>query len=296
MSTTLTNAMTAKDMTLYIAGRNIGTITECSITGNSALSDVSVIGDNFKKYVRTFKNFSGSWTMWIQDLEALGLVLGEYWVDPTKTETWPTIDYNGYDMNITHVQGSHTGEEIIADTNKIAQKFVAAGATLSALKLWGGSGDITATVTVETDNAGSPSGTPVTNGTSTVTNFSGANGWVTVTFASDPVLVKGSTYWIVFTQSDVTPTDIGISTTDIYAGWGYKEFTGTWGALVANDLSFYINTTDNSTVLQMELTDGTNTHVFTADIGPGTGSFTINTEEPISAEVNYVAKTVTYSG
>jgi hypothetical protein len=295
MSTTLTNAMTAKDMTLYIAGRNIGTITECSITGNSALSDVSVIGDNFKKYVRTFKNFSGSWTMWIQDLEALGLVLGEYWIDPTKTETWPTIDYNGVDMDITHVQGTHPTHIEIGATEKVAQKFIAAGATLSAtaIKLWDTTyvGDATTTVTIEADTTGSPSGTPLD--TDTLDFSSAVAGWRTADL-SLATLVKGSTYWIVVAVDSTTR--VGVAATDIYPGWGHKVFSGTWGLLVANDLSFYINTTDNSTVLQMELTDGVNTHIFTADIGPGSGSFTINTEEPISAEVSYVAKTVAYSG
>ena len=138
--------------------------------------------------------------------------------------------------------------------------------------------------------------TPVTNGTSTSTDFSGVNGWVTVTFASDPVLVKGDVFWVVFTQSDASATDIGISTTDIYPDWGYKEYTGTWGSLQDNDLAFYIETTDDTTVIQVELTDGTNTHILEGNIAFGTGSFSINAEEPISAEVSYVAQDISFSG
>jgi hypothetical protein len=233
--------------------------------------------------------------MFIEDMEALGWVLGDYEVDPTLQETI-SVAYNGTNIKVNHIQGSHDGEEIIADTYKIAQKFVAAGNSLTALKLWGGSGDASATVTIETDSAGEPSGTPVTNGTSTSTDFSGANDWVTVTFSSDPVLVKGDVFWVVFTQSDVSATDIGVSTTDIYEDWGYMENTGTWGSLQDNDLAFYIETTDDTTVFQVELTDGVNTHIIEGDIAAGNGSFSISTEEPISAEVEYVAQDITFTG
>ena len=295
MSTTLTHATTCKDLKMVVAGRTLGSITECSITGSSALKDVSTLGFDYKKNIRSFRDFSGSWTMFIEDMEAVGLILGEYWVDPTKTETFPTINFNGRELDITHVQGTHPTNVELLTTEKVAQKFRAAGATLSAtgIKLWdtGYVGDATTTVTIEADSTGSPSGTPLDTDT---VDFSGAAPvWVTVDLSA-ATLIKGDWYWIVCAVDSTTR--FGRSSTDIYEDWGYKEFSGTWGSLETNDLSFYIQTIDNTTTLQVELTDGVNTHVMYADVGPGSGSFTINLDEPISAEVSYIAKTVTYSG
>jgi hypothetical protein len=294
MSTTLTGVTTCRDMSLYIAGRKLGSISEASITGNSALKDVSSLGFDYKKNIRSFKEFSGSWSMWIEDLEALGLILGEYWVDPTKLETWPTINYDGSQYLVTHVQGSHAGTVTVTTGNEVAQKFRAGGSTLTStgVKLYNaGSGDSSVTVTVEADSSGEPSGTPLDTDT---VDFSGGAGWVTADLSS-ATLTKGNWYWIVCAVP-TTSTGFGRSSTDIYEDWGYMENTGTWGSLEDNDLSFYIETTDNSVSMVIELTDSVNTHIINADIGPGTGSFAVNLDEPISAEVNYTAKTVTYSG
>lgn len=295
MSTTLTGATTCKDMKLFVAGRNIGSITEASITGNSALADVSVLGKEYKEHIRTMRKFDGTWTMWIEDLEAMGLILGEYWVDPTKSETWPTINFDGAQYKVTHVQGTHPTNVEIAGTERVAQKFRAGGSTLTAtgVKLWdtGYVGDATTTVTLEADNAGEPSGTPLDTDT---VDFSGAApDWVTIDLSA-ATMTKGNWYWIVAAVDSTTR--FGRSSTDIYEDWGYMEYSGSWGAIETNDLSFYIETVDNSISFVIELTDGVNTHLITADIGPGSGTFTINTEEPISAEVNYTAKTVIFSG
>jgi len=292
--TTLSNPMTARDMKLIISGRTMGSLTECSITGNGNLADVSTLGKTYKKRMRTFKNFSGSWTMFIEDMEALGWVLGDYEVDPTKNEP-VSVSFNGTNVTINHIQGSHASDVSVADTEKIAQKFVAAGNSLTTLKLYTTTGgDSTVTVTIEPDNSGSPSGTPVTNGTSTSTDFSGS-GWVTVGFSSNPVLVKGDVFWVVVSITGTT-TPISRADTDIYEDWGYKVYSGSWGSLQSNDLSFYIETTDDTTVIQVELTDGINTHIIEGNIVAGTGSFSVTADEPVSAEVNYVAQDIQFSG
>ena len=294
MSTTLSRVMTCKDMKLIIAGKTVGDIKEFSIDGDSGLADVSVLSKGYKQHVRTKNEFSGSWTQLISDFEALGLVLGDYEVDPTQTESI-SMSFNGASYDIKHIQGSHGADISVAGSAKVAQSFVAAGNTLSALKLYTTSGgDSSCTVTIETDSSGSPSGTPVTNGTASGVDFSGS-GWITVTFSSDPVLVKGDTFWIVVSVPSTT-TPISRSTTDIYEDWGYKTYSGSWSSLETNDVSFQITTTDNDTVIQIELTDGVNTHIIEGIIGVGAGSCSITLEDPLTAEITYSAKTITFSG
>lgn len=294
MSSTLSRVMTCRDMKLIVAGRTLGTIKEITFEGDSGLADASVLSKHYKQHVKTKNEFSGTWTQLIADMEALGLVLGDYEVDPSKTESI-NMTFNGASYDIKHIQGTHAADISVAGTQKVAQKFIAAGNTLSALKLYTTTGgDASCTVTIETDNSGSPSGTPVTNGTASGVDFSGS-GWITVTFSSDPVLVKGDPFWIVVSVPSTT-TPISRSTTDYYEDWGYKTYTGSWSSLEDNDLALQLTTTDNDTVLQIELTDGVNTHIIEGIIGVGSGSCTITLDEPLTAEVTYSAKTITFSG
>lgn len=63
-------------------------------------------------------------------------------------------------------------------------------------------------ITIETESAGNPSGTPITNGTSN--NIAGASlsetaaTWTNITFASAFTLSAGTTYYLVFQRSGAT--------------------------------------------------------------------------------------------
>ena len=93
-------------------------------------------------------------------------------------------------------------------------------------------------ITVQTDNAGSPSSTPIANGTST--GIAGASlstsvgAYKTFSFASPFTLTAGTTYWIVFertsTTSDINCYSVGgqlnQSAANIYASFIGKTYYG----------------------------------------------------------------------
>lgn len=114
----------------------------------------------------------------------------------------------------------------------------------------------TLTLTIQADSSGSPSGTPITNGTAnTVAESSlptGFNTFTAFTFSTPPVLTSGVTYWMVVT-TDGTPSDVNhtqLSDAPAYAsGLAKAEKTGAWetagadsGATV-NDYGIQVNGT-----------------------------------------------------
>ena len=96
-----------------------------------------------------------------------------------------------------------------------AQSFVA-GATTSIKNIWlymyksrqyisGTFGDLA--VRIETDTAGAPSGTLVTNGSLTIATAlipQTSPGWVQAAFSTAPSLTSGTTYWIVLSAASTT--------------------------------------------------------------------------------------------
>lgn len=291
MSTTLSRVVTAKDIKVIVSGRTIGSITELSLNGNSGLADTSVLGKQYKQSVRTKKEFSGTFTMLISDMEAFGWAFGDYEVDPAQVETI-NMAYNGQSVDILHIQGLKDASVSVASGEKVAQKFRAAGKTLSLVKLYNnGSGDSSVTVSVEADNSGVPSGTALASAT---VDFSGSTGWLTADLSA-ATLTKGNWYWIVVSVPTTTTT-LSRSSTNIYEDWGYMIYSTSWGTLNSEDLAFYIKTTDNETIIQVELTDGINTHIIKGDIGIGNISTTVSQDEPIKAEVNFTAQELIFSG
>jgi len=96
----------------------------------------------------------------------------------------------------------------------------------------------TMTMTIETDSAGSPSGTPVTNGTANTVAESGLStsfGEITFTFATPPSLSAATQYHIVITSNRANDTsnhvkwNHGSNTTNYANGDGKrKDSGGTW--------------------------------------------------------------------
>lgn len=112
----------------------------------------------------------------------------------------------------------------------------------------------TLTVTIETDSAGAPSGTPVTNGTSQTILASSvpwraASGgeWSSFSFSSNVSLSSGTTYWVVITGSYTTSStnyiEVSTDTGNGYASGDSATYNGTsWtGASAGTDLLFAID-------------------------------------------------------
>ena len=130
----------------------------------------------------------------------------------------------------------------ITAKSKLAQSFqIATGTTITEVRLYlkkVGSPTGNLTVKIETDSAGDPSGTPVTNGTSdtvAASTLSTSYGYISFTFATDPSLSATTTYWLVLETADSqSNTDYVIWGADesspSYADGEMKSYTGSWAA------------------------------------------------------------------
>jgi hypothetical protein len=109
----------------------------------------------------------------------------------------------------------------------------------------------TLTYTIETDTAGAPSGTPVTNGTATTirafdTEYK-SDQWTPASFASNVALTSGTTYWLVLTGSyAASATNYITASTDTgngYASGDCSTYNATsWtGCSAGTDLLFAID-------------------------------------------------------
>lgn len=111
----------------------------------------------------------------------------------------------------------------------------------------------TLTVTIETDSAGAPSGTPVTNGTAqtvlatSVPWRSQTGEWISFKFSSNVSLTASTTYWVVitgnYTASASNYIEVATDTGDGYASGDSSTYNGTsWtGASAGTDLLFTVD-------------------------------------------------------
>ena len=93
----------------------------------------------------------------------------------------------------------------------------------------------TPTIYILADNAGSPSTTTIPTGTATFGSVATSYGWVTISFASPPSLIAGTTYWLVLdnsTQSSSNYYTIGANADSSYASGTAKtgSYGGSWTA------------------------------------------------------------------
>lgn len=153
-------------------------------------------------------------------------------------------------VNDLYVFGGNTNSSSVGTlrTNKIACKIIprsnvtAQNISCYLAKFGTPTGNVT--VEIQTDSAGAPSNTPIANGTSNNLAASGlpanAPSLQTIAFASPFSLVAGTTYWVVFKESDNSDTNnVIIQVTSNVAsvnGGAYASFTGmkaistTWSA------------------------------------------------------------------
>lgn len=132
--------------------------------------------------------------------------------------------------------------------NLIAQSFIAGKTPLKSVTLWKKANTGTFTgdvvVTIQADNAGAPSGTPLSTTTilnATYNGYSAESAFV-VNLPSDLTLQLGSTYWIVVdpsTSDNANYINLGYQNTDVYASGAlkYRNATDGWVS-VTGDLYF----------------------------------------------------------
>ena len=277
-------------MKIIIGGRILGQLTDLSISGDAGLADVSVLSEGHKRWIRTKNDYSGSMDVRVEDPALLGLVLGDLQVDPTYTEKPLNISFNGINITQEYIQGSKAGTITTATTEKVAQRFRAGGEQLSTASIYVNSGgDASVTCTVEADSTGEPSGTPL----DTDTIDCSGTGWVSADL-SIATLVKDDWYWVVW-SIPTTSTGLARSATSIYDEWGYKFYSGTWGTLETNDVSFKLLFIDDSSYLHIELTDGVTVHTIEGNLNTGKYTLGITSDEPLTASIDFQSDELTFS-
>jgi hypothetical protein len=183
----------------------------------------------------------------------------------TDTSSGSGITFLEYTTDtISQVSGadSTTSLRTGATTNvKIAQKITVGGSNITVnraalyLTLINNIDGIlyqdgeTVTVTIETDSAGAPSGTPVTNGTSTsrlAYDIDPKGGWEAFDFSSNVTLTASTVYWIVLQGTYTASTTDYVkwskdSTSGGYASGDGATFDGTnWTTETNVDYLFFI--------------------------------------------------------
>ena len=107
-------------------------------------------------------------------------------------------------------------------------------------------------ITFETDNGGEPSGSPVTNGTETISQttqrtWGASQGTRTATWDGTVSFTAGTTYWIVFTVSATDATNYLLLGINASYDENYITFTrltydldaGTWGGAATNGTPYF---------------------------------------------------------
>lgn len=105
---------------------------------------------------------------------------------------------HGVDETADQNQATGATAETFGNGKQVAQSFIPADATLTGVDVkLSTPSEIIATLTIQTDSGGSPSGTAITNGTiiKTISNTSAEV--IRFTFTTPPTLTIGATYWVV---------------------------------------------------------------------------------------------------
>jgi len=172
---------------------------------------------------------------------------GDTWGAAVKTD-WGSVADQRQIMNDT----TDVNAQLNATTDRAAQGFKVSTTTTYPyiqllIKKFGSPG--TLTVALQTDNAGKPSGSTVTNGSLTITaaECSTTPSWVYKSFATAPTLTAGTQYWIVLSAAaTVNATnyyEFRNATNNVYAdgSFSYSANSGTaWSASTVGDMAFIL--------------------------------------------------------
>ncbi len=162
-------------------------------------------------------------------------------------------------LDVFYPSGYQTFDHALRDTatnTQIAQGFKPkTSSTVTKVRLWLKktgipAGTDTVTLTIQTDSAGLPSGTPVTNGTSIAVDCSDtlttSYAWVTFTFSVNPSLSAGTQYHLVlsgaFTIDASHYVSWGADNYDVIYPDGSMSLNGgaSWAAELAYDACFEV--------------------------------------------------------
>jgi hypothetical protein len=171
---------------------------------------------------------------------------GATWGSATKTN-WGAVADQIQIMNDT----TDALALLNATTDRAAQGFkVGTTGTFPYIQLLikkvGSPGAIS--LVLQTDTTGSPSGTPVTNGTLSIAAASVATStsWVYSSFATAPSLTAGTQYHIVLSAASVDATnyyEVRNATNNVYANGVFKYSTNSgtnWSASSVGDMAFVL--------------------------------------------------------
>lgn len=152
-----------------------------------------------------------------------------------------TATQNGTFASIAELQMNEVSAYTDGAT-KLAQSFtIASTTTVDTVKLWlkkVASPAGTMTLRIETDSAGSPSGT-LANANATVTvaesSLSTSYGWITFDFATNFSLTGSTTYWLVLSTSRSTDEFNYVqwgadNSSPSYSNGQMKTYSGSWSA------------------------------------------------------------------
>ena len=172
----------------------------------------------------------------------------------TNSSSSPVLFYTSLTANSStdNIDQSNTSTTLSSGTvRKIAQSFVPTKKNLTGIVFRKGTTTITGdvTVSIQSDTAGSPSGTPIVSSTILNSAFNAINGNNTVNLLS--TLTVGSTYWIVISLNSGTNQQTNITReADASGGTAKYDASGSWTAwnLDIYHQTLYAKNTTNLTV------------------------------------------------
>lgn len=190
--------------------------------------------------------------------------------------------YSSTGTTLEASQTTNNSKKPFWGSRKLAQSFTFSATSsipklsLILSKVGAPTGDIT--LTIQTDSAGAPSGTVVTNGTATITaaEISTNALWIQKIFDLMPSISTGSTYWLVLatTGGDVNNFyQWHYNNTGGYANGSADVYVASWAAIASSDFCFkiYKTTVDQSNA---SIADDTITDSFTTTTNKDAGNTT----------------------
>lgn len=175
--------------------------------------------------------------------------------------------------NVVSIAITSGGFGLSSSNNEVAQSFTP-GSSFSLAYIYViasnfGSASDNFTCEIQTDNAGVPSNTAVTNGVSTAyaaTALTSAVVDFKIEWPTPPSLTSGTKYWMVFKRSgSVTDSNAVLlrrTSADSYASQGFfTRLSGTWSATANSDLVFAMYSTTATSAVYAVVQD-TALHVY----------------------------------
>jgi hypothetical protein len=201
------------------------------------------------------------------------------------------LDDNNYSLNIYSTSGTTLGENQSVFTSyrtiyggrRVAQSFESADANivpniqLLLKKVGVVSGSIT--IRIETDSAGSPSGTAITGGTATLDAslvYNNAS-WANIAFTNPPAISATTLYWIVVSTTagnESNRIEWAYNTNGGYEDGSAKLYTTSWSA-ITGDMTFKVYNLQADQV-NLNETNESITETFTTDTYKDAGVTTAN--------------------